>query len=41
MTPEEKKAYDREYAKKHYKRKTIDKGLHSKNGWIMDNRSRI
>jgi hypothetical protein len=27
MTPEEKKVYDREYAKKHYKRKTIDKGL--------------
>ena len=27
MTPEEKKVYDREYAKKHYKHKTIDKGL--------------
>ena len=30
MTPEErKKAYDREYSKKHYKRKTIDSGLPS------------
>ena len=27
MTPEEKKAYDREYSKKHYTRKTVDKGL--------------